>query len=66
MSTTTLSQFLRTLNVDPGLLAAFERDPDSVLAASGLSDQDCQLMRSADRYRALQAAQADLPAQPDF
>lgn len=66
MPTTTLSQFLRTLNVDPGLQAAFDQDPEGVLASSGLSDADRELMRSPDRYRMLQAAQAELSAKPSF
>lgn len=66
MSTTSLTQFLRTLNVDPGLLAAFESDREGVLTTSGLSEADCEKLRSADAYRLLQASQSDLAAQPDF
>ena len=66
MPVTTLAQFLRTLNVDPGLLAAFEKDRESVLAASGLSEVDREMLRRSDSYRLLQAAQNDLAAQPDF
>jgi hypothetical protein len=66
MSTTPLARFLRSLNLDAGLLAAFEQDPEVILADSGLSEADCALLRSPDRYRLLQAAQADLSAAPNF
>jgi hypothetical protein len=66
MASTALTSFLRTLNVDPGLLAAFEADPKAVLSTTRLSEDDKSALLSADRYRLLQSLQGDFAAAPQL
>lgn len=65
MNATPLTRFLLGLNLDPRRMAAFEADPDAVLAAAELSEDDRSLLRHPEGYRRLQARLGDTVAVPD-
>ena len=48
---TSLSDFLLELSNDPDKLAQYKEDSETVLASSGLSDEDQEVMRSNDPQR---------------
>lgn len=57
-----LISFLQNLNMDPGLLAAFEADRESVLASTSLEPDEKAIMAKPEAYRLLQSmAGDDLP-----
>jgi hypothetical protein len=44
-----LSRFLRNLSLDPGLLEAFESNPETILSDTELSEEEKRTLRGTDR-----------------
>ena len=59
MISSQLISFLQNLNMDPGLLAAFEADRESVLADTSLEPDEKAIMRTSEAYRLLQSVAGD-------
>ncbi len=57
-----LTDFLKSLATDQNQLAAFEKDPDRVMQAAGLSSAHQALIKSKDLKAISDAAIAEHPA----
>jgi hypothetical protein len=54
-----MADFLYLVSCDPGLLRRLEANPDAVLDATGMSEQDKAILKSGDESR-IRAALGDV------